>query len=120
MLDLVKDETNNIESTFLEPACGDGNFLVKILERKLKVVKSKYCKSHSLYEKYSIVAITTLYGVDLLQDNVDACINRLYDMWNKEYISICKKDANDTCRSACRYILNRNILCGDALTMLKS
>ncbi len=120
MLDLVKNETTNIESTFLEPACGDGNFLEQILKRKLQVVKDRYSRSHSSYEKYSIIAITSIYGVDLLQDNVNACIDRLYDIWNENYTKVCKKDANDICREACKYILKKNILCGDALTMLKS
>lgn len=120
MLDLVKDEANNIESTFLEPACGDGNFLAQILKRKLQIVKKRYSKSHASYEKYSIIAITSIYGVDILQDNVNACIERLYKIWNDEYTSVCKKESNDICRQACRYILSKNILCGDALTMLKS
>ena len=120
MLDLVKNETINIESTFLEPACGDGNFLEPILKRKLQIVKERYSKSHASYEKYSIIAITSLYGVDILQDNVEACINRLYNTWNDEYTKICKKDASDVCRESCKYILSKNILCGDALTMLKS
>jgi hypothetical protein len=120
MLDLVKDESERIDSRFLEPACGDGNFLSEILSRKLKVVKSKYGKNHSDYEKYSIVALTSIYGVELLQDNVEECIKRLYDIWNVQYTKNCKKDANNKVRKAAKYILEKNILCGDALTLLKS
>lgn len=119
MLDLVKAETENIESTFLEPACGDGNFLVEILRRKLKVVKSRYSKNTENYEKYSIVAISSIYGVELLQDNVDVCINRLFDIWNEAYTKTCKSNANNDARDACKYILTKNILCGDALTLKK-
>jgi hypothetical protein len=117
---LVKDESERIDSRFLEPACGDGNFLSEILNRKLKVVKSKYGKNHSDYEKYSIVALTSIYGVELLQDNVEECIKRLYDIWNVQYTKNCKKDANNKVRKAAKYILEKNILCGDALTLLKS
>lgn len=120
MLDLVKDETENIESTFLEPACGDGNFLIEVLRRKLKVVKEGYGKNEEQYEKFSIVAVTSIYGVELLQDNVNACIERLFNYWNDEYTVNCKNIQSDTCREACRYILSKNILCGDALTMLKN
>lgn len=117
MLDLVKQETERIDSRFLEPACGDGNFLVEILRRKLTVVKSRYKKSPSDYEKFAVVAVTSIYGVDILQDNVDDCRERLFKIWDNEYKANCKKDVNDDCRKAVKFILDRNILCGDALTL---
>lgn len=102
---------------YIEPACGDGNFLVEILRRKLTVVKSRYRKSPSDYEKYAVLAVTSIYGVELLSDNAEACRKRLFEIWNKDYIAACKGEANDECRDAVRYILSRNILCGDALTL---
>ena len=120
MLDLVKNETERIESRFLEPACGEGAFLVKVLERKLGVVKAKYKKCISDYEKYSILALTSIYGVDIQQDNVEACQNRLYECWNNEYKHVCKRECRGLVREAAQFILKCNILCGDALTMLKS
>jgi len=117
MLDLVKDETENIESTFLEPACGDGNFLAEIIRRKLSIVKSRYGKNLENYEKYSIVAVSSVYGVELMKDNVNECIDRLFTIWDKEYRSIAKDKANPDVQEACRYILTKNILCGDALTL---
>lgn len=120
MLDLVKQETERIDSRFLEPACGDGNFLAEILKRKLDVVKSKYKKFPSDYEKYAVLAATSIYGVDIQQDNVDECRARLFSIWNKEYTSNCKKEANDETREAVKYILSKNILCGDALSMEQS
>ena len=117
MLDLVKDETENIESTFLEPACGDGNFLSEIIRRKLNIVKERYSKNLENHEKYSIVAISSIYGVELLKDNVLTCIDRLYNIWNEEYIKIAKKNINKDVQDACKYILTKNILCGDALTL---
>ena len=117
MLDLVKQETERIDSRFLEPACGTGNFLAEILNRKLKVVKKRYSKNKSDYEKYAVVAITSIYGVDILEDNVLECRDRMFSIFNEEYTKICKEEASDDCRDAVRYILSRNILHGDALTM---
>ncbi|MCM1533584.1 MAG: hypothetical protein NC099_02915 [Corallococcus sp.] len=119
MCDLVNDETKRIESRFLEPACGDGNFLAEILMRKLQVVKKNYGRYSSDYEKQSVVAVTSLYGVDILQDNVIECRKRLFDIWDAEYRKNCKSNVNEQCRKAVEYILSKNILCGDALTMLK-
>ena len=73
MLDLVKDETERIDSRFLEPACGSGNFLIEILRRKLTVVKNRYKKSQTEYERNSLIALSSMYGVDILQDNVEDC-----------------------------------------------
>lgn len=119
MLDLVKQETERIDSRFLEPACGDGNFLAEILRRKLAVVKKKYRRSPNDYEKFAVLAASSIYGVDILQDNVDACRARLFAIWDKEYTAVCKEEANDECREAVRFIFSRNIVCGNALTLKK-
>lgn len=120
MLDMVKNETERIESRFLEPACGDGNFLAEILRRKLAVVQKKYggSRMRADYEMWSVIAVMNIYGVELLPDNASACRDRLFRIWDEAYSASCKDDASDECREAVRYILNRNILCGDALTML--
>ena len=122
MLDLVKDETERIESRFLEPACGDGNFLIEILRRKLAVVKKQYGgrQSRHDYEKYAILALSSIYGVDILEDNAEDCRKRLFDEWDLLYSKQCGGEASDACREAARYILKCNILCGDALTMLRN
>ena len=117
MLDMVKQETERIESRFLEPACGDGNFLAEVLQRKLAVVSKKYRRSPLDYEKFSVIAVSSIYGVDIQGDNVEDCRHRLFKIWNREYIKICKKEANDLCRESVRFILSRNILCGNVLTM---
>ena len=82
MCDLVKQETERIESRFLEPACGSGNFLAEILTRKLAVVKARYGKSPADYEKYAVLAVTSLYGVELLPDNAAECRERLFSLWD--------------------------------------
>src|SRR5574344_1391568 len=91
MLDLVKSETERIDSRFLEPACGDGNFLFEILSRKLVIVKKKYRRSAFDYERMSLLALGSIYGVDILEDNTVRCRQRLYDCWNEQYTAIKKK-----------------------------
>ena len=118
MCDLVEDETERIDSRFLEPACGTGNFLEEILTRKLAVVKKLYKSNPYDYERYAVLAATGIYGVELLADNVRECRERLFELWNKEYTAVCKKSANDETREAVKYILSKNILCGNALTLM--
>lgn len=119
MLDLVKHETERIDSRFLEPACGDGNFLAEILRRKLAVVKRRYSKSPLDYEKNAVLAATSIYGVDLLQDNVDVCRERMFAIWDQEYQAVCKQEVNEDCRVSVRFIFSRNIVCGNALSLKK-
>ena len=118
MLDLVKQETERIDSRFLEPACGDGNFLAEILRRKLDVVKRKYKKSPMDYEKNAILAAGSIYGVDIMLDNVLLCRERMFKIWDKEYKSVCKKECSDEARDSVRFIFERNIVCGNALSLL--
>lgn len=118
MCDLVKQETERIDSRFLEPACGDGNFLAEILTRKLAVVKKKYQKSPLDYEKNAILALSSIYGVDIQLDNTIACRERLFALWDKQYKAVCKKECSDDTRAAARFILSRNIVCGNALSLL--
>lgn len=117
MLDLVKQETERIESRFLEPACGNGNFLVKILERKLAVVGGRYTKSQLEWERYSVLAVSSIYGVDILQDNISECRERLFKLFEERYTKLYKADCKEECRESVRYILEKNILWGDALTL---
>jgi len=117
MLDLVKQETERIDSRFLEPACGTGNFLIEILERKLRVVERRYGKSQLEYECYAILAISSIYGIELLEDNVEECRRRLFEVFDAAYTRLFKRKAKEKCREAARYILKRNIVHGDALSL---
>ena len=115
MLDLVKQETERIDSRFLEPACGTGNFLVEILNRKLKIVQDRYKKSQIEFERNAIIAISSLYGVDILQDNAIECRDRLFEIFDVIYTRLYKIDCKEDCRASVKFLLNRNILWGDAL-----
>ncbi len=117
MCDLVDNETQRIDSRFLEPACGDGNFLAEILNRKLNIVNKKYKKSTYDWERNSLLALGSMYGVDILKDNVILCRERLFEIWDKEYKAVCKKSCNVETQNAARFILSRNIVCGNALNL---
>ena len=116
MLDLVKQETERIDSRFLEPACGNGNFLAEILRRKLSVVNNLYSKVRRDYELNALISVASLYGIELLPDNVEECKKRLFDLFSKEY-NARFKNGSEEYFSSVKYILDRNILCGDALTL---
>lgn len=117
MLDLVKQETERIESRFLEPACGTGNFLTEILNRKLNIVRCRYEKSQIEYERYGLIAVSSMYGIDILQDNVFECKKRLFDIFTAEYNALFKEKSKEDYLKIIKFILQKNILWGDALTL---
>lgn len=120
MLDLVHNETERIESRFLEPACGTGNFLAPILEKKLTLVKQKYGKSQPEFERKALIAVSSIYGVDLLADNVEHCQDRLFNIFDTVYTNLYKENCKNELRNGVRFILSRNILHGDALTLKRA
>jgi len=113
MLDLVKGETERIDSRFLEPACGSGNFLVKVLQRKLTAVELKYGKSDFERRHYALYAIMCIYGIELLSDNIAECRATMLEIL-AEYLNLEKSD--DLYRAAL-YVLSQNLIFGDALKM---
>ena len=119
MLDLVKPETERIDSRFLEPACGDGNFLIEILRRKLAVCEARVKArqyTQLQYEHDAIWAISSIYGIELLADNAQACRERLLNYFAEQYRALFKSKCKDSCVETARYILSKNIIHGDALT----
>src|ERR1043165_1955183 len=113
MLDLVKQETERIDSKFLEPACGTGNFLTEILERKLRVVKSRYGKNKWDSERYAVLALSSMYGMSRWPDNVEKCRQRLFEVFDRHYRLLYRQE----CLRTIKFILSRNIIHGDALTL---
>lgn len=114
MLDLVKGETERIESRFLEPACGSGNFLAPVLLRKLVAVKARYGKSDFERTHYALLALMSVYGIELLPDNVQECRERLLEV----FATFLKLTPEDTFYKAAVVVLSQNVVHGDALTML--
>ena len=119
MLDLVKQETERIDSRFLEPACGNGNFLVEILRRKLEVIRRQYQKQLGELELQTTIAISSIYGVDIMKDNVEECCQRLLDIVSGWYSEVhpLQKAPSQKLLDVWAYLLHRNILWGDALTL---
>lgn len=119
MLDLVQNECERIDSRFLEPACGTGNFLVEVLRRKLVTVSKRHPKNNQKWERDAILILSSLYGIDLLQDNILACRQRLLDHTATTHEALFKHPFPPGAREAATYILSRNIVQGDALTLLR-
>ena len=113
MLDLVKDETERIDSRFLEPACGSGNFIVQILRRKLATVEFKYGRSDFERRHYALLALMCIYGIELLADNIAECRANVLEIF-AGYLNLNETD--DMYRAA-SHVLSQNLVHGDALTM---
>jgi hypothetical protein len=113
MLDLVKGETERIDARFLEPACGSGNFLVRVLQRKLAAVEAKYAKSDFERMHYALLALMCSYGIELLPDNIAECRANMLEIL-ADYLKI--EESEDAHRAAA-FVLTQNIIHGNALTM---
>lgn len=113
MLNLVKDETERIDSRFLEPACGSGNFITQILRRKLISVEIKYGKSDFERQQYALLGLMCIYGIELLPDNIVECRTHMLEIF-AEYLRL---DETDNLYQAACLVLSQNLVHGDALTM---
>jgi hypothetical protein len=113
MLDLVKGESERIDSRFLEPACGSGNFLVPVLKRKLVTVQARYGKNHFEMRHHALLALMSIYGVELLEDNVAECRGNLLEI----FAGYLKVLPGDDWHAAASMVLSANIVHGDALSM---
>jgi hypothetical protein len=114
MLDLVKGETERIDSRFLEPACGSGNFLVPVLQRKLAAVQAKFGKSDFDKRHYALLAVMCSYGIELLADNIAECRANMLEVF-ASYLNLLE---TDEFYRAAFYVLSQNLVHGDAMTML--
>lgn len=113
MLDLVKDESERIDARFLEPACGNGNFLMPVLRRKLAAVELKFGKSEFEKRNYALLALMCTYGIELLADNIAECRANLLEIF-VDYLNL--QESDDLYRAAA-YVLSQNIVHGDALKL---
>lgn len=120
MLDLVAHECERIDSRFLEPACGDGNFLAEVLRRKLLTVDRKHARNCDKWERDAVLAVCSLYGIDLLADNIAACCVRLLEVVRDAHAARFKTPLSEAAARAVAFILSKNIVQGDALTLCTS
>ena len=118
MLDLVAHECERIDSRFLEPACGNGNFLAEVLGRKLRTVDRNNPRDSGRWERDGILAVCSIYGIDLLPDNIAACRERLLGVLSEAHVARFKEPLRESAARAAAFILARNIVQGDALTPL--
>ena len=119
MLNLVNTETLRLDSRFLEPACGDGNFLTEVLNFKLDILEKNYSKNQYEFEKFSIQIFTSIYGIDILEDNITSArerlFNQFFDLYNKKF----KYNINQKLLDCIKYILKLNLVHADALSLKK-
>lgn len=113
MLDLVKEESERIDSRFLEPACGSGNYLVQVLKRKLVSVERKFGKSDFEKRQYALLALMCIYGIELLEDNISECRENLLEVIT-EYLDI---DKTADLYAAATYVISQNLIHGNATKM---
>ena len=117
MLNLVNTETSRLDSRFLEPACGDGNFLIEVLNFKLDILEKNYSKNQYEFEKFSIQIFTSVYGIDILEDNIisarERLFNQYFDLYNKKF----KSNINQKLLDCIKYILKLNLVHADALSL---
>ncbi len=116
MLDLVKEESERLESTFLEPACGDGNFLVKILERKLKTASEKPLED---FDRNVFIAVSSIYAIDILKDNIAEAKDRMIDIIKTSYRDTAGAEISAEMLKVVKYVLDTNVILGDSLTGLR-
>lgn len=116
MLDLVRDESERIDSRFLEPACGAGNFLISVLRRKLTTVQARYAKSSFERRHQGLLALMCVYGIELLADNADECRGRLVQTFD-EFVATDGENEHDRWHRAAVAVADANIIQGDALVL---
>jgi hypothetical protein len=116
MLDVVRGETERIDSRFLEPACGSGNFLVPILQRKLAAVELKFGRSEFERQQYALLSLMCTYGIELLDDNIADCRANMLEV----LATYLRLNESAALYRAAAYVLSQNLVHGDALKMLTS
>jgi len=117
MLNLVNTETSRLDSRFLEPACGDGNFLTEVLNFKLNILEKNYSKNQYEFEKFSIQIFTSIYGIDILEDNIISARERLFNQYFDLYNMKFKSNINQKLLDCIKYILKLNLVHADALSL---
>ena len=117
MINLVDHEVKRVDSRFLEPACGDGNFLAKILENKLDNALNKSKKDNIKFEIEAIYALSSMYGIELLEDNIDKTRKRLFEIVSSYITKNFKLDVEESYSKSLKYVLKKNIIHGNALTL---
>ena len=113
MLDLVQNESERIDSRFLEPACGSGNFLVQVLLRKLGTVEKAYGQNEFERNHHALLGLMCIYGIELLEDNAEECRANLTTLFS----SFLGPGVHSKWIDAAHVVVSANIIQGDAISM---
>lgn len=111
----IREKTEDIYATFLEPSAGDGNFLEAILERKLSAVTRNYDKKN--WKTKSLFALSSIYGIEYLEDNLEVARARMflcYLDWYEDSFGERLSSNTDIYKSA-HYLIKKNIVRGNTL-----
>lgn len=111
---------NGEQKRFLEPACGEGAFLVEVLNRKLSRVNRRFAKRQEDWEWHSAICVSSIYGIELLEDNAERCITNLYEVYLDHYYRRFASNKNPAALSAIKFLIGRNIMQGDALSFCRA
>jgi len=117
--DGIRQACENLTATFLEPGPGEGAFLCEVLRRKLKMVGEEYSDTLGQYENFALLALSTLYGIELLEDNTQICAINMYEVFRNNYESMTcsfgrgqKRSVQDSAKT----IIAKNVVQGNFLT----
>lgn len=115
----LRELSSDITSTFLEPAVGEGIFLVEVLSRKLKNAEKIAQGDMVVFENYALLSLSTVYGVELLEDNAQKCVMNLYHCFYNYYLKM-QKESNTKIKKkvldSAKLIISNNIVQGNFLT----
>lgn len=123
MLDLpgIRGACQDLTATFLEPAVGEGAFLVEVLSRKMSMVAKNYNDTITRYENYSLLALSTLYGIELLEDNAQRCVMNMLQAYYEAYQRQARKHGQNPkpkVLESAKLIISKNIVQGNFLNQL--
>jgi len=117
IIDLVGNEAMRYDSKFLDPACGDGNFLVALFDRKLASLEGKLHKNATLCEEKLMIALGSIYGIDKLKDNIVEARIRILKQFSNAYAKLFDSEVKKNTLCSAEYIVSKNIIFGDVLTL---
>jgi hypothetical protein len=116
MLNLLPEEVWEVGKTFLEPACGEGAFLIEIIKRKLEII---YTENQTEWEWLAAIATSSIYGIEILEDNIANCRKNVLQVFSKFYNAKFPKTQDEEVIKTIQFLLEKNIIQGNALTYRK-
>lgn len=116
MTNLIGCNTERFDCVVLEPSCGTGNFLIEILDRRISRVRKTYMRSQNEYEHYIFVSISTLFGIELIHENILECRKRMFSKVEDFYLRDFENSANLKFLELLKFVISKNIVHGNFIT----